>query len=133
MKNAGFTKAEFQFSQAHSKYIRRFIAARKAGSTSAAYWGFRLNEPGGEPSPGDLVGYARAAGMTQEKAAKLFDVTSTYESHCDVVIAKRASEIDVIGFNVMDSVTMKTLPVNTAGHIVDDKHFWFVTLKRLEV
>jgi hypothetical protein len=132
MKKAGFTKAEFPFAQAHSKYIRHFVAARKAGDTSAPYWGFRLNESGGEPIPGDLVGYARGAGMTQQKAAKRFDATSTYESHCDIVVAKRATEIDVIGFNVMDSVTKKTLPTNAAGHIVDDKHFWFVTLKRRE-
>ena len=68
--------------------------------------------------------------MTADKAAKLFDSTSTYESHSDIVVDRRPSEIDVIGFNVMDSVTKKTLPLGLNGHIVDTKHFWFATLKR---
>ena len=48
MKAAGFTKAEFPFAQSHSKFIRHFVAARKSSSLQARYWGFRLNEPGGE-------------------------------------------------------------------------------------
>jgi hypothetical protein len=130
MNAAGFAKAEFPFAQAHSKFIRHFVAARKSADSSAAYWAFRLDEAGGEPRPGDLVAYARAENMTAQKAAKLFDTTSSYPSHSDIVVAKRAGEIDVIGFNVMDSVTKKTLPINSAGHIVDQAHFWFVTLKR---
>jgi hypothetical protein len=61
MKAAGFTKEEFPFAQAHSKFIRHFVAARKASNPQARYWGFRLNEPGGEPQPGDLVAYARSS------------------------------------------------------------------------
>ena len=40
------------------------------------------------------------------------------------------SEIDVIGFNVLDSVTKKTVPLTSAGLIADRKHKWFVVLKR---
>jgi hypothetical protein len=133
MKNAGFSKFEFPFAQAHSRFIRHFIAARKNKDTSAAFWGFRLNEPGGEPEPGDIVAYARTKNVNAEKAAKLFDATATYESHSDVVVAKRGGEIDVIGCNVMDSVTKKTLKINPDGHIEDDVHFWFAILKRREV
>ena len=70
--------------------------------------------------------------MTAQKAAKLFDATSPYESHSDVVVAKRSGEIDVIGCNVMDSVTKKTLEIGLSGHIEDNVHFWFATLKRRE-
>lgn len=130
MKQAGFTRKEFPFAQAHSVYLRRFIAARKSADVGAAFWGFRLNESGGEPNVGDLVAYARGKGMTAAKAEKLFDTTSTYDSHTDVVVAARAGEIDVIGCNVLDSVTKKTLKLNAAGHIDDNVHFWFATLKR---
>lgn len=133
MKAAGFPKTEFPFAEAHSKFIRHFVAARKTSVQSSKYWAFRLNEPGGEPQPGDLVAYARASNMTADKAAKLFDSTSKYESHSDIVVARRPGEIDVIGFNVMDSVTKKTLRLGANGHIVDTRHFWFVTLKRREV
>lgn len=133
MSNAGFTKREFPFAQAHSRFIRAFVAARKNVVNSAAFWGFRLNERGGEPDVGDIVAYARGANMTAIKAQRLFDATTTYESHSDIVVAKRANEIDVIGCNVLDSVTKKTLRLDASGHIVDTRHFWFATLKRREV
>jgi len=130
MKRSGFSKKEFPFAQAHSVFIRHFIAARRAADSTAAFWGFRLNEPGGEPDVGDLVAYARGKAMTPAKAAKLFDSTSTYESHSDVVVARRPGEIDVIGCNVLDSVTKKTLKINAAGQIEDTVHLWFAVLKR---
>ncbi len=130
MKNAGFIKNEFPFAQSHSVYIRKFIAARISNDKTVAYWGYRLGEPGGSPTVGDLIGYARGKGITADKAAKYFDKTGSYESHTDVVIAVRSTEIDVIGANVLDSVTKKTLKINNAGHIEDSEHFWFVTLKR---
>lgn len=129
MKRAGLTKREFPFAQSHSRFIRHFVAARKAGDAQALYWGFRRGEPGGEPMPGDLVAYARGRGVTPARAARLFDATSSYESHSDVVVARRADEIDVIGCNVLDSVTRKTLRLDAAGHIADTAHLWFVTLK----
>jgi hypothetical protein len=130
MKNAGFAKTEFPFAQAHSKFIRHFISARKAKDKGAAFWGYRLTEAGGIPEPGDIIAYSRAKNGSQEKANKLFDAVNSYDSHSDVVVAKRATEIDVIGCNVMDSVTKKTLPITAAGQIVDTQHFWFVVLKR---
>lgn len=131
MKNSGYSKSEFPFAESHSKFIRHFVAARKAGA-SAAYWGFRLNEVGGEPEPGDIVAYARGKKMTQAKALTLFDATSSYESHTDVVVAKQAGRIEVIGCNVRDSVTRKFLKLGPNGHIQDDQHFWFAVLKRHE-
>lgn len=133
MKNAGFSVNEFPFSNRHSDFIRRFIAARNKGDKRLSYWGYRLNESEIIPEPGDIVAYARGEGMTAEKAAKLFDATGNYESHSDVVVAKRLGEIDVIGCNVKDSVTKKTLSINEAGQITDKNHFWFVILKRREI
>lgn len=130
MKNAGFLATEFPFAQSHSKFIRAFIKARNENIKSSVYWGYRLGETDGAPEVGDLVGYARGENMTHEKAQKYYDKTSSYTSHVDVVVAKRANEIDVIGANVLDSVTKKTLTINADGHITDKKHFWFVVLKR---
>lgn len=129
MSGAGLKKAEFPFAQSHSVFIRHFIKARREGKQSAAYWGFRAGEDKGQPEVGDLVAYARGRNMTPAKAAALFDRTTPYESHSDVVVAKRAREIDVIGANVLDSVTKKTLRLDAEGHIQDDKHFWFAVLK----
>lgn len=129
MKRAGFTKKEFTFAESHSRFIRRFVASRKA-KIEDTFWGFRLGEPGGEPQPGDIVAYARGKRMTQKKAHALFDATSSYDSHTDVVVARSGNELQVIGCNVIDSVTRKTLKLGPDGHILDDQHFWFAVLKR---
>lgn len=129
MKKAGFKKTEFPFSESHSVFIRHFIKARHVGNQAAAYWGFRAGEPGGQPEVGDIVACARSEKMTTAKAMALFDKTSRYNSHSDIVVAKRVGEIDVIGANVLDSVTKKTLNLNVEGHIEDNQHFWFTVLK----
>jgi hypothetical protein len=132
MSAAGFAKKEFPFAQSHSVFIRHFIKARRLGLEGASYWGFRVGEAGAQPVPGDLVAYARGKNMTAARAHALFDSTRGYESHSDLVVALRDGEIDVIGCNVMDSVTKKTLRIDANGHIEDDRHLWFVVLKRRE-
>jgi hypothetical protein len=129
MKSAGFDRREFPFAQSHSVFIRHFIAARRNNDRAAAYWGFRQAEAGGQPDVGDIVAYARGSNMTQSKAAAFFDRTTRYDSHSDVVVARRAGEIDVIGANVLDSVTRKTLALDSDGHIRDTQHHWFAVLK----
>jgi hypothetical protein len=127
---AGFTKVEFPFAQGHSVYIRRFIKERVNGNRSAAYWGRRVTEPAATPRVGDLIGYARGENMTFEKAQTFFDKTTPYTSHTDIVVAERPGEIDVIGGNVRDSVTKKTLALTARGLIADRSHPWFVVLRR---
>lgn len=126
---AATAAGEFPISEGHSDYIRWAIRARKDNVANASYWGFRIDEAGAKPDVGDLVGYVRIAGMTHAKALKFFDRTTAYPSHTDLVVAKRAGEIDVIGGNVRDSVTKKTLPLNASGQLADTKHFWFVVMK----
>jgi hypothetical protein len=132
MKNAGYLKTEFPFVQGHSVFIRRFIKARKENDQSASFWGFRLKEAGAGLEPGDLVGYARhpTKSLTVETAATFFDKTGAYLSHTDVVVDIRTGEVDVIGCNVLDSVTKKTMPLTAGGLLADTNHPWFVVLKR---
>lgn len=132
MKNAGYTAAEFPRVQGHSVFIRKFIKARKNNDTSAKYWGFRLTEAGAKLAPGDLVGYARhpTLSLTIATAAPYFDKTGAYTSHTDVVVAVRPGEVDVIGCNVLDSVTKKTMKLTASGLLADTNHPWFVVLKR---
>jgi hypothetical protein len=131
MGAAGFTSAEFPFAQSHSVYLRRFIKERNDGNRKAAYWGRRVTERTATPRVGDLIGYARGENMTFEKAQTFFDKTSPYTSHADIVVAERPGEIDVIGGNVRDSVTKKTLALNARGLLADRSHPWFVVLRRL--
>lgn len=128
-KAAGFRKSQFPFSSSHSTWIRAFIKARRNGA-NALYHGFRLNAPQAVPRPGDIVGYTYDSKPTFQEAQGYFDKTGWYRSHTDLVVAERPGEIDVIGFNVLDSVTKKTIPLTASGHIADRTKKWFVVLKR---
>lgn len=130
MKTAGFSSQQFRFSEGHSEYIRDAVAARKSGDTSATFWGFRTSEAA--PAVGDLVGYARKQNgtVTMAEAQTFFDKTDSYFSHTDLVVEVRPGEIDVIGGNVSDSVTMKTLRTDHGtGFLIDTSNPWFVVMK----
>ena len=110
----------FSYSEWHATYIRNSIIARKKGDKSFGYWGYRLNERA--PKIGDLVGYARQGGIN-------FDYQPTvYSSHTDIVVAVRPGEIDVIGGNVKDSVSLKTVSTDSQGKINDKNQRWFVVM-----
>jgi hypothetical protein len=130
-KNAGFTRKEFPFAQAHSVWIRAFVKARKTGAP-ALYHAFRLNEAEASPDVGDLIGYVRVSGTNFEKAQTFYDKITGYPSHSDIVVARRPGEIDVIGANVLDSVTKKTISLSPGGLVSDRVHHWFVVMRRTD-
>jgi hypothetical protein len=119
MKEAGMGQ-RFSYSDWHATYIRNSILARRAEDPTFAFWGYRMNERA--PKVGDLVGYARQGGIS-------YDYQPTvYSSHTDLVVAVRPGEIDVIGGNVKDSVSKKTLRTDAQGLLIDPHHRWFVVM-----
>lgn len=110
----------FSYSDWHATYIRNSIRYRKVKDKRFAFWGYRLQERA--PQVGDLVGYARQEGIA-------FDYQPVvYKSHTDLVVAVRPGEIDVIGGNVKDSVTLKTLRTDREGKLIDTHYRWFVVM-----
>lgn len=130
VRQAGVPADAFKASASHSTFIIESIKARKNGDATRAYWGFRIDDPSVEIMPGDIIGCTRTSGVTPEEALAYYDKTGWYPSHSDIVVARRDGEIDVIGGNVRDSVTMKTLALDANGRIVDDEHRWFVVMKK---
>ena len=119
MKKAGMGD-RFSYSDWHAHYIRNSIRYRRANDKSFAFWGYRLSERA--PQVGDLVGYARSEGTSYDYQR------ATYPSHTDLVVAVRPGEIDVIGGNVKDSVTKKTLRTDENGLLIDKNYRWFVVM-----
>lgn len=128
---ASTEKGEFPFSQRHSDYIRWSIRARRDEVGNASYWGYRIDEEQALPEVGDLVGYARRGDdrLTREEGLAFFNRNGNYQGHTDLVVARRAGEIDVIGGNVGQSVTKKTLALDALGRLADTRHPWFVLMK----
>lgn len=119
MKTAGLGD-RFLYDEWHAHYINRAIQAREDNDPKYAFYGFRLSERA--PLVGDLVCYAREDGVDFDHRP------DTYKSHCDLVVAVRPGEIDVIGGNVQDSVTLKTLKTNPGGLLIDTNNRWFAVL-----
>ena len=118
----GGVRDEFDGSLRHSDYINDAIQAKENNDSDSAFFGYRLNEY--SPQIGDLVGYARQDGVNYDTATK----TGNYKSHTDIVVDVREGEIDVIGGNVSESVTKKTLEIDSEGRLIDDSEDWFVVL-----
>ena len=124
MRKAGAGE-RFLYSEWHAHYIQRAMKAREEQDPNYGFWGYRLSERA--PQLGDLVCYAREDGVDFDHLPPVF------KSHCDLVVAVRPREIDVIGGNVEDSVTLKTLATDDKGMLIDKNNKWIAVLRNLFV
>ncbi len=124
---------QFKRDASHSVYIRDAVKKRKNKVVDAPFIAFKIDEV--TPEVGDLVCAPRQSGVT-------YDKTDSYISHCDLVIAKRAKEIDMIGGNVDNSVSKTTIELDAEGKVIPNgkilvngspsaKRPWFVVIKNL--
>ncbi|TRU82558.1 MAG: DUF2272 domain-containing protein [Microcystis novacekii Mn_MB_F_20050700_S1] len=113
---------KFKRNASHSVYIRDAVKKRKDKTVDAPFIAFKIDEV--TPEVGDLVCAPRQLGVT-------YDTKEGYASHCDLVVAKRINEVDIIGGNVSDSVTKKTLKLDGNGKVKDTSRPWFVVIKNL--
>lgn len=120
MREAGLAH-RFVYSEWHAHYINKSIEARRDGDTEFAFWGYRLDERA--PQVGDMVCYVRQDDVNFDERPE------TYKSHADIVVAVRPGEIDVIGGNVQDSVTLKTLATDETGKVTDTNQKWFCVME----
>ena len=126
MRSAG-AGAKFTYSPLHADYIN--AAARSEGA-------LRAERPESyAPQAGDVicVGRADARGMRFEDLPG-----PRFLSHCDIVVAARPGELEVIGGNVVGGVTLKHVPTTGGGTlatadgtVVDRRFSWFVVLRVL--
>lgn len=122
MRKGGAGK-DFKYSASHSSYIRQARKNREQKNNNP-FKAYRIDETKAEL--GDLVCYYR--GTTSSDP---FDRNSSYQSHCDIVVAKNKSNIEVIGGNVSDSVKKKVVPLDKNGYVVKNSvgKKWFAIIK----
>ncbi len=112
---------QFNYSQLHADYINQAIADR---DSQAAFIGHPIDAY--SLQVGDLIG----ANRPDDNGANGSDVVVTYDtavdtggysSHVDIVVAIRPNEgeIDVIGGNVDNSVTLKTYTIDSEGKLIN--------------
>ena len=112
MYQAG-AEGRFAYSSSHSTYISKSIRDRNQGNTSASYWGFRIGER--KPQVGDLVCWDRDSDKVVDYDHQH---SGDYKSHADLVVAVGANEIEIIGGNVGNSVTLRPLALDSDGFLV---------------
>lgn len=109
MKQAGAGN-RFFYSPQHSQYISRAIRDFLQHKADAGYWGRRLADA--KPQIGDLVCWARQAGVDYDHQHN-----GDYAGHCDLIVAVRDGQVDVIGGNVENSVTKRPLALDRDGFV----------------
>tara|TARA_R110002153_G_scaffold54854_2_gene152525 strand:+ start:2924 stop:3592 length:669 start_codon:yes stop_codon:yes gene_type:complete len=120
MKKAG-AGDDFKYDASHSTYIRQAVKNKKENNSNP-FKAYKLNDKEATPKVGDLVCYSR------ESTIDLYDRTSGYKSHCDIVVSQTPDSIDLIGGNVGHTVKKKTLQLNENG-TVKKTGKWFTVIK----
>lgn len=132
MKTAGFTSAEFEFSDSHADYVQAALATSVAEAegreTGHAFRGCDVATT--RPRPGDLLcatrestaGVARFEALAAAMAAR--SPGQDFPMHCDLVVRSDAggdAKMDVVGGNVVQSVTMTRMTLN-ARKVLSDSY-----------
>jgi hypothetical protein len=127
MRMAGAGRS-FPYSETHADYID--AAARH--DPGVALTAERVTDYA--PQIGDLICLWR--GRTPVTFDEL--PVGRFPGHCDIVVGLKPGELDGIGGNVDNAVTMKPIPITATGHlagpdgvVLDPDHHWFVVLKVL--
>lgn len=114
----------FKYSAGHAHYINAAIRAMNGNDSGAIYRAHKKNSY--TLKEGDMVAYWWGdRRISIDNALQI----GWYNSHCDIVTKVSDRSVDVIGGNVMHSVTKKTLRTNQNGELTDTSEKWFVVLE----
>jgi hypothetical protein len=126
-KKAGAAK-NFPYASGHFGYCSSIVKSPKK-------YPLTLVDPTSVPlQVGDLLWAARGGGdcpkppATYGKAVAALKSAAWFCSHCDIVVAVRPGEVDVIGGNVSNSVTRVTY-LTTSGVVHDMRHDWIGVIR----
>lgn len=127
MRGAGVPGNQFRPAAAHWVYLASMV--ERSGEPGRYFVPRRISDY--SPEPGDLVcayrppsrpylrdGYVSSRGL------------SGVASHCDLVVSKSGSTLDVIGGNVRNSVSRSTLELDSRGRVQPvPRRPWFLILQ----
>jgi len=132
MKTAGFSRAEFEFSDTHADYVRAALgtSAAEAEGRESTHAFRACDVATTHPRAGDLLCATRdsTVGVVRFDAlAAAIAVRATGEDfpmHCDLVVRSDEggdAKLDASGGNVIQSVTLTRMTLN-ANKVLSDSH-----------
>lgn len=123
----------FPYAADHALYIN---AAKRMTLGTAHGWLVTAERPEAyAPIPGDLIchGRGRAASLRYDD----LPTAELFPAHCDIVVdSSQPGQIEVIGGNIRDAVTMQHVPVTADGRlarpdgvVLDQERTWMAVLR----
>ena len=104
----------FQPSPRHVDYVRNAYTGSGAGP-------YRLVDPdNASPTAGDMLCYVRGASPMGHAGLRSWlagNPTASLPMHCEIVVAAGGGRLQLVGGNVLHSVTTRILPLNRDGRI----------------
>jgi len=113
MKDGG-AKGDFKYSSSHSSYIVQSIKNKKENNKNP-FKGYKPSDV--RVKRGDIICYSRAGSNAD------YNTTSSYKSHCDLVVKVKKGLVKTIGGNVGHSVNEKEVKTDNKGKLQDSKYF----------
>jgi hypothetical protein len=97
----------------HWDYIQHVLAA----DSDSTFVSHAINTYA--PKPGDILCAPRGEAFIQ--SIHNYNDLRRGAYHCDLVVAQRPGELDVIGGNVLDAVSMTHIKLDEAGKVLPTK------------
>ena len=115
MDQAGLSEAEFPSSASHATYVDSLLARYSVDPQGAPFYPHTIDEYA--PVPGDLICADRSRSPITDWTDRLSEAGQFRPMHCDVVVALKPGELQAVGGNVKDAVTMRRLPTDAQGRL----------------
>jgi hypothetical protein len=114
-RSAGVPESDFPSTVLHWDYIHHVLAAG-AGAKNR-FVSHAINTYA--PKPGDIICAPRGKAFIQ--SIHSYNDLRRGAYHCDLVVAQRPRELDVIGGNVLDMVSLAHIKLDGAGKVLPTK------------
>ena len=127
MAAAGVDRREFPPSAAHADYVDALIRDALAFPATAPFLPRGPAEMA--PRPGDLLCADRSPAPIRDWRRRAADAGRFRPMHCDIVVAAGPGAVEVVGGNVLDSVTRTRFAADSYGTLLPrpaGEPVWFV-------
>ena len=122
-RSAGVPESDLPSTVLHWDYIQHVLAAGSKNSLVS----HAINDYA--PKPGDIICAPRGEAFIQ--SIHNYNDLKRGPYHCDLVVAKRPGELDVIGGNVMDAVSMAHIKLDKTGKVLPTKNRpWLLAIEQ---
>lgn len=124
-RSAGVPKQDLPSTVLHWDYIEHALSAGKNARFIARDAHFF------SPNPGDLLCAPRSEAFTRQVQA--FKQLRRGPYHCDLVVSKANNELELIGGNVIDAVSMTRVTLDSNGIVQPtEERPWLIVLEQRE-